>query len=707
MLKKPLAAALTAVLLASIPLSARAAYTEAADWPLGQALPHFGAPAARLDGMDLTGRPFAEQLAAACLQGIVNRAQPRLFIVVEPDPWAADLGLQVDMLPAWQDAVAKYRAELQGLVVWNPAIKETANVATTVAGVTNCLAVSPELAAVFSAAPYNLPIVKDLRDESAVTDKLSAYRWMHENYWAQCTKRTICGLVPDGHTQLRDFAVAVKAAVLWLDAGVPEERAVLELFFRDSAPIDTYYTGWWPDEPQGVAFASTYGVMTIAADFYLNYTVYSGMSRQIAVPPIPAKPILENDKIYVSLLISDGDNIQYCQHFMRGDRIWADPARGRVPIGYTFAPVLLDAGPQLLNYYHATSAENDVLISGPSGVGYSTAAHWPNKAFAQKYGALSNSYFERTGFNFITVWSNMTAQRANWYAGAFPSLLGMTVQFVELSDLEPKVRFTNTDVPVVWLGSDNPKSKGSMSYDEGTSNMKERLSAAAALHYNRPQFYIGQASAWATTVSDLARLAEELDAEFPGRFVFVRPDHFMLLVNEAYGRPFWASLQKTAQASCAAPGHEAALAFDGTFSNGWQAAEPGEASLTVDLGASFRLERYVLKNAETNYADSSLNTKAWRLQASEDCANWKEIDAVSGNGAAIAYRSLKGQRARYVRLLVKDPGADGYARVQELEIYGAAQNQYRAYGFFYSIWNSFTGCFFNLFDGVKRLLGFV
>jgi len=703
MRKKILSLALAALFIASVPVAVSAA--ENYTWPLGQALPHFSAPTATLDGMDLTRRPFAEQLAAACVQGVVNRTQPRLFIEVEPDPWAADLGLDVAMLPDWKDAILKYRAELAGLVIWNPDIQATANVATTIAGVEGAIAVSPALAEVFMAAPYSLPVVKDLREVPAITDKLSAYRWMHENYWARCTRRTICGLAQDGHTQLRDFAVAVKAAVLWLNPGEPEERAVMELFFRDTQPIDTYYTGWWPSEGDGVSFASNYGVMTIASDFYLNYTVYSGMSREIAVPPIPAKPALERDKIYVSLLLSDGDNIQYCQHFFRNNRIWADPRRGEVPVGYTFAPVLLDAGPQLLNYYHRTSTPNDVLVSGPSGVGYSTAADWPDRAFAEKYGAISNSYFERTGFNFITVWSQMTARRANWYAGAFPSLLGVTVQFVTLDRVEPKIRFTDTQVPVVWLGSDLRGSTGSMSYDEGTGNMKEHLSAAAQADCARPQFYIAQGSAWATTVSDLAQLVDDLNEEFPGRFVFVRPDHFMLLVNEAHGRPFWASLQKEATAS-SGDRDNAMQAFDGTFSTGWQAAAPGEATLTVDLGGEFLLSRYVLKNAETNYLEKGLNTKAWKLQISSDGLSWKTVDSVGGNSAAIVYRSLRGQCARYVRLVVDDPGADNIARVQELEIYGTADNPGdRAYGFFYSIWTRMTGCVFNFVDDFRRFFG--
>ena len=690
-MKKFVSILLCFTLLLCLPVSAAA--NDAPDgnvtWPKGQALPSFGTPADTLDAMELyfNESTFEERLAAACVQGIVNRTEPRLFMIVEDDPWAADLGLNVSVFPEWTDAIIKYRAEFDGLVVFDPDIPDTANVATTIAGIKNGIAVSPELADLLAAAPFDLDILVDLRDEDAITDKLSAYRFLYENYWDQCTRRVITGLYPKDHTQWRDFAVAVKSVVVWLDPAVPEENEVIRLFFEDSTPIDTYYTGWWPNEGAGVGLASTYGVSTIASDFYINYTVFSGMSREITVPAVPAKPELENGKIYVSLILSDGDNTQYVQHFMRGDRIWGDRRRGEIPIGYTNTPAMLDAGPQLLNYYYQTATENDMLICGPSGLGYTTTAHWRDKTFAQQYAEITNSYFERTGFNFITFWRGATAQKLNWFADKCPSLLGSTVQ----DWWGPRIRFTKSNVPNVFFGSHDYLDRDYMSYDQGTRNFKEQLTKVAnnEKKSNVPQFQAAQAKAWDTTVSDLAQLAEELQEEFPDRFVFVRPDHLMMLVNEYYGKPFMASLQKSAQASSAAQGYEPEKAVDGTFSTGWQAAESGKAELIIDLGEVFSLHRYVLKNAETNYLDSSLNTKAWQLSVSCDGKKWNCVDKAGDNGDAIVYRNLKNQKARYVRLEVEDPGSDGIARIQELELFGSKGKSIAA--FFYTIFERVSG----------------
>ncbi|MDR3314734.1 MAG: hypothetical protein LBS96_09840 [Oscillospiraceae bacterium] len=677
-------------------------------WAQGQAMPTFAPPAAVLDAIDVRDLSFAERLAVACLQGIVNRTQPRIFLVDRDadsrDAWGDDLGLAYAWLPDWQTAVEKYLPALKGIVIFNPLVPDTANVATTIAGLTDSLAVSPELAALLTAAPFSLPVTRDLRNVP-IWDKCRAYRWLYENYWAGCTRRTICGLVPDGHTPLRDFAVAVRAAVLWLDANIPEEQAVLKLFFDGTKPLDCFYTGWWPNEPPGIAFASTYGVMTIASDFYSNYTVYSAMPKELEIPQTPAKPVLENQKIYVACIISDGDNIQYDQGAMRVERLWGSAERGKVPIGWTFSPVMLDAGPQILNWYYQTATENDVLLCGPSGLGYSTAAQWPNKAFVQQYGAMTNAYFERSAFNIITVWYKLTGSRAEWFAGAIPSLLGLTTQF----DTGPKIRFTSNNTPVVWLGSE--VTKWSMSYDSGIDNMLSQLTAAAEQEQKEAQFFACQGNVWETSVTDFVRLQAELEAAYPGRFVFVRPDHFMMLLSESHGKPYPISLQVPTSAFRASgtPSAGSGAAVDGSFTTGWECPAPGEATLQLELGEDFVLDRYVLKNAETNYQPKELNTRAWELQIN-DGAGWKTIDKVSGNSDAIVYRDLKGQTAKQIRLVVKDAGADGAARVQELEVYGVSAARandpvQRLKGFFYDLWVCLNNLVYEVVEWVRGMQG--
>src|ERR1043165_2658989 len=105
--------------------------------------------------------------------------------------------------------------------------------------------------------------------------------------------------------------------------------------FLSSMPAGSNYMGWWPDEGTGVQRVSQYGITTIASDWCSNLTMHSGTSRTVNVKPMPPKPALQN-KIYVAFILSDGDNLQYVEHLMR--KLWNDPRRGEVPIGWTVSP---------------------------------------------------------------------------------------------------------------------------------------------------------------------------------------------------------------------------------------------------------------------------------------------------------------------------------------------------------------------------------
>ena len=639
-------------------------------WPLGQALPLFSAPAAQLDAINIASRRFDIKLSMISLQGVVNKNQPKILVLNDAgegvETWPKATGLKYTKTTDYKALILKYSSSIKGVVIYKKSVMDTVNVATTIASIEDGIVVSPEFAEVLK-SEYNFNVIVDL-NKANISNKIDAYNYLYNNYWSKCSRRIIMGLKPDEHVQLRDLAIASKAAVLWLEPKNSEEKKILDKFFADATPIDTYYAGWWPEEGSGVGYGTSKGVITVPADFYENYTVYSGQSRQLSIPTVPAKPTLENNKIYVSLNMSDGDNIQYNQHVMRMSGWWGSSDRGKVPIGWTCSPALLDAGPQILNYYYKTSTANDVLICGPSGLGYSSSDSWTNQATIQKYAEITNSYFEKTAFNIITVWSTLSTEKANWLINGMPSLLGLTTQ----NQTSSKIRFANNSTPIVWFGSDFITSRGAMSYDQGTSNIKNRLSAAASISYTKPQFYAAQVKSWDTKVPELVKLVKDLEAQYPGRFVFVRPDHFMMLINEANGKPFNTSLQKTVTSSTSASGYSASQAVDGSFTTGWKSSSStGTKYMQVDLGKNYKISRYVLKNAETAYMSSSLNSKAWKVEVSTNGTSWTQLDTVSGNSKDIVYRNVTQTTARYVRITITDAGSDGYARIQDFEIYGA------------------------------------
>src|SRR4029079_13035488 len=103
---------------------------------------------------------------------------------------------------------------------------------------------------------------------------------------------------------------------------------------------------------------------------------------------------------------------------------------GQVPVGWTVNPGLVDVAPVILRYFQRTATENDVLVSGPSGLGYTYPAAWPSGAFAS-YTQATGRYMQAAGLNVITVWNNgadLTDADANNFAATIPNLVGLTIQ---------------------------------------------------------------------------------------------------------------------------------------------------------------------------------------------------------------------------------------------------------------------------------------
>jgi hypothetical protein len=493
-------------------------------WPAGQLLPSFPATAPTQDFIYLQTNPPEERYLFASLKGIVNMTQPRIFVydgdafAEGPYTWMQSLGLSwVEHADPWT-LVTKYRDEIEGLIVYDPAQIHTVNLATALAKDRKALIASPALLATLQAPPYNFPVLLDLRGQ--FTSKLQVYQTLFDTYWPTMDHRLLIGLDPAVHQgSLREYAAALGAAVIWLNPVEPGESELLNSFLA-SMPAGANHMGWWPDEGQGITRASAYGITTIASDFCANLTVHSGMPRTINVKPIPPKPKLQN-KIYVAFILSDGDNLQYVEHRMR--MFWSDPSRGTVPIGWTVSPAMVDAMPGALNYFHQSATENDNLISGPSGYGYTYPNLWPNQSALNQFVAKTEEYNNKAGLRIITVWNGINVgisqNDGETYAKYAPSLLGITGQ--------------NTGGPLSIYNDSLPGKPLSCNYCSSEQAMKEHI-ASASIGWNgvEPRFVIIQAQPWSSVGPQQFRNTMN---SLNSNYVVVRPDHLFQLLREANG----------------------------------------------------------------------------------------------------------------------------------------------------------------------------
>jgi hypothetical protein len=253
------------------------------------------------------------------------------------------------------------------------------------------MVVSPALAQDLQGL-YSLSVLVDLQTYHW-RNRLQAYLWAQQNLLSDCSSRLVAGMNPSIVNGLRSFLVATGTFVYWLDtrhnvpdfnAGLLSEHTLAEQIYRSFTP-GTIHLGWFVDEPSGMAMTSRAAIAVLASDFFNNLEVWTAMQLSGSARPVQAVAGTDiqvaTDKIYVSFTISDGDNLQYCQHRLL--QLWRDNARGSVPIGWTISPVLLEAVPALARYYMASMTPNDELIAGPCGAAYIFPSHWPDDALPQ------------------------------------------------------------------------------------------------------------------------------------------------------------------------------------------------------------------------------------------------------------------------------------------------------------------------------------
>jgi len=656
---------------------------EGISWPKGQALPTFATPATVLDSIEVQALSGDEQMTFSALQGQVNRKQPRIYLLDARagegrDTWAdtPTIGFKSRKLYTREtkyDLVAKYAGEVEGLVLYDPAVSpHYRNLACTVAGLRRALPVTAEVRRRLQEHGIALPVLVDLTGLQ-YSSPLQIYERLYQKYWAQCEKRLIVSARPTDLHHTRDIAAACGGAVVWLDNRVPAERELMRKFFRDMRAGEAVALGWYTTERSGIATASEFGIGTMAADFYVSATIYSGTDHHIQIPKVPRMPELTN-KVYIALFISDGDNIQYVQHALR--RIWdrSVSSRGRVALNWTIAPGLVDIGPGLLNYYYTTATPNDCFVCGPSGMGYLMPCNTLNEPGApvgiytkdplrmDGYTRLTETYLERSGLRVVTIWDDATPRQRVSYADQCRSLYGATVQnFKDVPSVQGsveggRVRFDKLVIPYATT------------YAHIHRSLADELRRWDG---NAPRFLSYQVSVWGEMKPNrIVELQEDLNREFPEKAQFVRADHYFNLYNQATGRPFNLMLSPKTRLKAGSASASLERVADGTPSTLWTSSETGKQWLEFDFGQVYEIGRYVIRHAAAQGMSRELNTRDFVVQARADGGSWTTIGVVKGNTLDVTDVELEPVKARSVKITVTDAGADSTARIAEVEIFG-------------------------------------
>ena len=504
------------------------------DWCIDRMLPAFQRPP-RLDVYDMRGASREVQLAATTLAGLVNRPQPRVYLINNDEDqfWLtqafATIPQNVAVLKendVLQAMLITYGNSVQGTIIYDPKLIDTVNVATTLAGQRDGLVASPELARTLQQG-HGLPVLEDLRNHKWHT-RMQAYNWARHNLLTAASARLVAGLDPTNVNGLRSFLVATRTFVYWLDSrkylpdlsnGLLSERALMQTILDHFSAV-AVHLGWFIAEGSGVSLTSQAGIPVLASDFFYNLEVWtavqpqqSTVSKQAAEDEVPS-PV--TGKVYVSFTMSDGDNLQYCQHRML--YLWHDSNRGSLPIGWTLSPAIMQAAPAMANYYMSSATHNDEFVAGPSGAGYIFPSRWPTEQlapFLRRTGQLMRAMYMST----LQVLDTDFLHSAGLPIG----LKGMT--FTNANQHHDYVQFLHPfglRGMLSGAGLSTAKTKNidgvpllqNLGLASNVAKTVRLIKNAAAAHRERPLFLNVYVLAWSMTPSDLKQVVQQFGSEY-------------------------------------------------------------------------------------------------------------------------------------------------------------------------------------------------
>ena len=380
--------------------------------------PQSAPPATTLSVLDVQELPTDLQLMMNAFQGLVNRQQPRLYLLFDKGQlrWPERLLERqvieaIDATKDWQAVLQQFSAAVNGIVLIDPQFPVTVNIATMLAGIHNLLIVTPARLAQLQG---QWPVKFDLRGKWI--SKVAAYEWAMATLWDDLRHDILAIRYPD-NVRDRDYLVQFKIFTFWISGAVdgqqPGSAAAAEMSFAEqlfdqvpaNCPIMGYpYAGEGigPGEGGGVALATRYGKYIVCD--CPNLTVHSGVPAP-KFKQLPPKPLnLDQSKIYLAFVISDGDNLNCWD--LAHQPLWQCESRGQIPLGWNAMPGCYDLIPDMLAYYYETASEFDNFIACGGGVGYANpflyASQTDDPARAlQNYLAQTAAYLEKLDIDIL------------------------------------------------------------------------------------------------------------------------------------------------------------------------------------------------------------------------------------------------------------------------------------------------------------------
>lgn len=556
-----------------------------------------------VDLLDISQLNYAERLTANCLQGLVNRQGTKLFLdygayddpgsrttnsiqmteenwfgkyrqylkrndLNNLDYYRSEHSFGVNQLKDMASALLKNREILKGLVVWDPNLIESVNLALMYAGLENLLIVHPDQLETIRSLT-GLEISEDLRGR--FTDRVSLYQWAFENLFARCQRGQIVCMEPEwqrseftdyivqnqlfvyslaafqkgnlrswGHKLLllliagpfwlRNFLFTTrldglvrKLALALLQCGSPEVKLGVKI--QSAVKAEPYPTifGWHTqrdDEFALMLLISANGLRLAPTFMANNFSFHSKLPQTVPFKQYFANPAdvkLEADKVYLTFTLSDGDQFTLMNTAEVGN--WRRPEHGLVPFNWEVQPLLVELAPALLGYFYRNLTPNDMLIAGPSGAGYvipTLVANLP--AYLRESARLC----DLADIRITTSYNGDPAMRVvRDHAGVGGGFMGYLAGYFHLNRTPMRMAGKRPFVAYAWPHVEQI----SWTSEKVLAGIRELVEAPG----ERPRFIACHLFAYYTTVADVYEFVKTLD---PLKVKVVRADEFLIAATQ-------------------------------------------------------------------------------------------------------------------------------------------------------------------------------
>jgi hypothetical protein len=499
--------------------------------------PKMHVPATHLLVVDVRQTPKDELLMLASLQGIVNRSEPRIYLITSDDDqfWLDQMIAEGDtgtpqIVTDPISLFATFRSEINGVVIPDPNCYVSPDIAVDIAGIDNDVIGTPSLAQL-----TGLPVKADLRGR--FHSDSDALRFVRTNLLSKSNRYIALCLDPPLLGAQIDDIVAARGTCFWVTgpkeqdrpgADMVAEKQEIEKTFADM-PLGAVIRGfWWHgdgmglDETPGVSLGSEYGKITTVSDYVANYSVTSGIPLKFLKqrPTLPS-PQLDRNKVYFALTLSDGDNLCTWRHYFRD--YFTSPLYGTFPLAFGMGPSLLDVAPEQAEWYYEHAAPNTEFICDVSGAGYIYPTLWAAdltdpKSKLDDYYQWTSKYMARMDMHTLRLMNVGTSDIAN--AGS----------------LLPQVDFL---MPDYGLSGENSYPQYTYTLPTGQSVFRaatdgpgaEKLANEIRQHSGstRPAFLNAFIWNWGSKMSDLKQMIDLLGPEY----VAVTPSQLDNLYRES------------------------------------------------------------------------------------------------------------------------------------------------------------------------------